>query len=195
MKNICVYLGANFGNKGNFKKYVETLGKEISEQGFTLIYGGSSLGMMGLLANTVKKNGGAVIGIITRNLIDKEIPLSNLDELIVVDSMQERKKLMQLKSDSFVVMPGGLGTLEEAMDTWNAIKIGEINKPIAFFNKENYFDGLFNFMSSCADSGFLKLEHLTIPIVSDSVIDIMSQLTLNNKSIESSDTAFETYTI
>lgn len=194
MKNICVYLGANFGNKGNFKKSVETLGKEIAEQGFTLIYGGSSLGMMGLLANTVKENGGTVIGIITRNLIDKEIPLSNLDELIVVDSMQERKKLMQLKSDSFVVMPGGLGTLEEAIETWNAIKIGEIKKPIAFFNQGNYFDGLFNFMSNCADSGFLKSEHLTIPIVSDSVIDIMSQLTLN-KSIEYSDTASETYTI
>lgn len=194
MKNICVYLGANFGNKGNFKKSVEKLGKEIAEQGYTLVYGGSSLGMMGVLATTVKENGGKVIGIITRNLIDKEIPLSNLDELIVVDSMQERKKLMQLKSDSFVVMPGGLGTLEEAIETWNAIKIGEINKPIAFFNKENYFDGLFNFMSSCAAVGFLKSEHLTIPIVSDSVVDILNQLNLN-KNIEFSDTGSEAYTI
>lgn len=84
MKNICVYLGANFGNKGNFKKSLEILGKEIAEQGFTLVYGGSSLGMMGLLANTVKENGGSVIGIITQNLINKEIPLKNLDELGVL---------------------------------------------------------------------------------------------------------------
>lgn len=194
MRNICVYLGANFGSKGNLKKSVEMLGKEMAEQGFTLVYGGSSLGMMGLLANTVKEYGGKVIGIITRNLIDKEIPLTSLDELIIVDSMQERKKLMQLKSDSFIVMPGGLGTLEEAIETWNAIKIGELNKPIAFFNKENYFDGLFKFMSNCADSGFLKSEHLTIPIVSDSVIDIMSQLTLN-KVVECSETSSETYSI
>lgn len=194
MKNICVYLGANFGNKGNFKKSLETLGKEIAEQGLTLIYGGSSLGMMGRLANTVKESGGTVIGIITRNLIDKEIPLKNLDELIVVDSMQERKKLMQLKSDSFIVMPGGLGTLEEAIETWNAIKIGELDKPIAFFNKENYFDKLFNFMSNCADNGFLKSEHLMIPIVSDSVIDIIGQLTLN-KSIKYLDTVSETCSI
>ena len=68
-------------------------------------------------------------------------------------------------------MPGGLGTLEEAIETWNAIKIGEINKPIAFFNKENYFGGLFTFISNCVDCGFLKSEQLTTPIVSDSVID------------------------
>lgn len=190
MKNICVYLGANYGIGKSLEKSVKTLGQEIAEQGYTLVYGGSSLGMMGLLASTAKKNGGKVIGIITKNLIDKEIPLSNLDELIVVESMQERKKLMQLKADSFIVMPGGLGTLEEAIETWNAVKIGEMDKPIAFFNKENYFDKFFDFMSMCAKNGFLKSEHLSIPIVSDDLMYILGSLN-KNKHTEYYEDSFE----
>ncbi|WP_234999737.1 TIGR00730 family Rossman fold protein [Legionella quinlivanii] len=100
----------------------------------TLVYGGSSLGMMGLLANTVKECGGKVVGIITHHLIEQEKPLKCLDELYIVDSMQERKSMMQQISDMFIVMPGGLGTLEEAIETWNAIKIGELTKPIGFLN-------------------------------------------------------------
>lgn len=188
MKSICVYLGASSGNKDSFKHSVVALGKEIANQGYTLIYGGSSLGMMGLLANTVKENGGKVIGIITRHLIDKEIPLDNIDELIVVDSMQERKKLMQSKADSFIVMPGGLGTLEEAIETWNAIKIGEINKPIAFFNKDAYFDSLFKFMSSCSESGFIQEKHLKLPILSDNIMDILNALKPNKTSESSENT-------
>lgn len=194
MKTICVYLGANFGKKESIKHSVEMLGKEIADQGYTLIYGGSSLGMMGLLANTVKENGGKVIGIITRHLIDKEIPLENLDELIIVDSMQERKKLMQSQADSFIVMPGGLGTLEEAIETWNAIKIGEINKPIAFFNKEAYFDSLFKFMANCSENGFLNEEHLNLPILSDNIMEILNALK-PNKSNESSENITKVCTV
>ncbi|KTD50489.1 lysine decarboxylase [Legionella quinlivanii] len=89
---------------------------------------------MGLLANTVKECGGKVVGIITHHLIEQEKPLKCLDELYIVDSMQERKSMMQQISDMFIVMPGGLGTLEEAIETWNAIKIGELTKPIGFLN-------------------------------------------------------------
>lgn len=117
MKNICVYLGANNGNDLSFKQAVINLAHEIVRLELTLIYGGSSLGLMGLLATTVKQLGGNVIGVITDYLIDKEKPLSTLNELYVVKSMHERKRLMQQLADCFVVMPGGLGTLEEAIDT------------------------------------------------------------------------------
>ena len=111
MKSVCVYLGANFGKNEAFKEAVIKLGSEISDRGLTLIYGGSSLGMMGLLATTVKESGGKVIGVITRHLIEKEKPLETLDELHIVDSMQERKKIMQKLADAFIVFPGGIGTL------------------------------------------------------------------------------------
>ncbi|WP_367606744.1 TIGR00730 family Rossman fold protein [Legionella sp. W05-934-2] len=187
MNHICVYLGSSFGNKECYKHSVEALGKEIAAQEYTLIYGGSSLGMMGVLANTAMKHGGKVIGITTQHLLDKEVPLDTLDELIIVDSMQERKKRMQTMADSFIVMPGGLGTLEEAIETWNAIKIGEITKPIAFFNKDAYFDSLFKFMTCCNESGFLKEADLKLPIVSDNIKVILNTLSINktNKVSES----------
>ena len=174
MNHICVYLGSSFGNKECYKHSVEALGKEIAAQEYTLIYGGSSLGMMGVLANTAMKHGGKVIGITTQHLLDKEIPLDTLDELIIVDSMQERKKRMQTMADSFIVMPGGLGTLEEAIETWNAIKIGEISKPFAFLNLEAYFDHLFKFMQSCSENDFLHADHLEMPIISDDIQYILS---------------------
>lgn len=189
MNHICVYLGSSFGNKDCYKHSVEALGKEIAAQKYTLIYGGSSLGMMGVLANTVMKHGGKVIGITTQHLLDKEVPLDTLDELIIVDSMQERKKRMQTMADSFIVMPGGLGTLEEAIETWNAIKIGEISKPIAFFNKDAYFDGLFKFMTFCNESNFLKEEDLKLPILSDNIVFILNMLSINETNEESERTA------
>ena len=94
MTTVCVYLGANFGNNPQFSEAAVLLGKELADMRFTLIYGGSSLGMMGLLATTVKEHGGKAIGIITKQLIEKEQPLDLLDELHIVDTMQERKRMM-----------------------------------------------------------------------------------------------------
>lgn len=173
MKTICVYLGANSGKSPLILDAVKTLGQEIADQGYTLIYGGSSCGMMGVLANTVKENGGCVIGIITKKIMEIEEPQKNIDELIIVDTMQQRKLLMQEKADAFMVVPGGLGTLEEAIETWNGIKIGTINKPIGFLNVEGYFDGLFSFLKNCSSAGFLKEEHVALPLVSSNPVSLI----------------------
>lgn len=176
MKTICVYLGANFGNNVAFKQAVVKLAQEIVDHGLTLIYGGSSLGMMGLLATTVKELGGKAIGVITTHLLDKEKPLEILDELHIVDSMQERKKMLQDMSDAFIVMPGGLGTLEEAIETWNAIKIGEINKKIGFLNVDDYFIKLFSFIDHCQETGFMNSKQATIPIINADPSGLLNNL-------------------
>jgi len=176
MKSVCVYLGANFGVDKQLEDKVIQLGNHIQQMGLTLVYGGSSLGMMGLLAKTVKEQGGCVVGVITEHLLDKEKPLENLDALHVVNSMQDRKKMMQDLSDAFVVMPGGIGTLEEAVETWNAIKIGEINKRIGFLNVGGYFDHLFKFISHCHEQGFVMQEHAHIPAVHADVPELMNTL-------------------
>jgi len=176
MKTVCVYLGANFGNNNEFSEAVILLGKEIADMGLTLIYGGSSLGMMGLLATTVKEHGGGVIGIITKQLIEKEKPLTLLDVLHIVDSMQERKRCMQQMADIFIVMPGGLGTLEEAFETWNAIKIGELEKSIGFLNINGYFDGLFSFIGTCEQRGLVFKKDREIPIVRSSVQTLLANM-------------------
>jgi len=176
MKTVCVYLGANPGNNDAFQRATIVLAHELVERGFTLLYGGSSCGMMGLLATTVKQLGGKAIGIITYHLLDKEKPSDSLDELHLVNTMQERKKMMQELSDIFIVMPGGLGTLEEAFETWNAIKIREIDKKIGFLNVDHYFDGLFDFVMHCEKSGLIDPNHASIPIVSSEPGFLLSEL-------------------
>lgn len=178
MKSICVYLGAKSGNNVVFSEAVVLLGKEIAASGLSLIYGGSSLGLMGILANTVKNYGGKVIGITTKQLLKQEKPLTTLDKLHIVASMHERKRMMQDLADFFVVMPGGLGTLEEAFETWNAIKIGVLDKPIGFLNVSGYFDELFSFGKTCEKNGFLSEAQLKIPKV-----NVDSKLLLADLSI------------
>jgi len=190
MKSICVYLGANFGKNEAFKEAVIKLGNEIVNMGLTLIYGGSSLGIMGLLATTVKESGGKVIGIITKHLIEKEKPLEIIDELHIVESMQERKKMMQNLSDTFIVMPGGIGTLEEAIETWNAIKIGEIDKKIGFLNINNFFDGLFDFINNCKNNGFLTEKQESIPLVNSNVCALITSLIKTDEVVVSEDKPF-----
>ncbi|WP_078061527.1 LOG family protein [Legionella saoudiensis] len=165
MKAVCVYLGANAGNNKSFAQAAVKLAHELVNRDLTLIYGGSSLGMMGLLATTVKELGGKAIGVITRHLLEKEKYLEGLDQLHVVDSMQARKKMLQQLADAFIAMPGGLGTLEEAIETWNAIKIGELNKKIGFLNIDNYFGKLFDFINDCESNGFMNAQQIAIPLI------------------------------
>lgn len=176
MLAICVYLGAKPGKDPQFTEAVTYLGQEIVQHNWSLIYGGSSLGLMGLLANTVKKQGGKAIGIITKQLINQEQPLASLDELHIVNSMHERKHLMQQKADLFLVMPGGLGTLEEAFDTWNAIKIGLFNKPIGFLNINGYFDDLFSFIANSAEQGFISPKQCSLPIISADIKQLLMEM-------------------
>ncbi|MDP3269749.1 MAG: TIGR00730 family Rossman fold protein [Legionella sp.] len=163
MKSICVYLGAKFGNSTLFQDAVIQLGQHIGLSDLRLIYGGSSLGLMGLLATTVINFGGKVTGIISERLIEQEQPLHSLDKLIITKTMQERKLLMQQQADAFIIMPGGLGTLEEAFDTWNAIKLGILNKPIGFLSTDGFYDGLFSFLSHVEHEGFISRAQNSIP--------------------------------
>lgn len=176
MKSICVYLGAKFGSSTLFKEVVIQLGNQITHLNIRLIYGGSSLGLMGLLATNVMELGGKVTGITTESLITQEKSLTTLDELVITKTMQERKLLMQQKADAFIVMPGGLGTLEEAFDTWNAIKIGIFNKPIGFLNIDGYFDGLFSFISNAEKHGFISKTQAQIPKINACPVLLLSEL-------------------
>lgn len=163
MQSICVYLGAKPGNSVRFMEAATILGHAIADAGYRLVYGGSSQGLMGMLANAAMASGGLVTGIIPRALIPQEKPLTTLDKLIVTDTMRERKHLLQEHADAFIVMPGGLGTLEEAFETWNAIKMGSIDKPIGFLNIDNFFDGIFSFISHCVKTDLISPRHAKLP--------------------------------
>lgn len=177
MNSVCVYLGANPGRNEHFKDAVIELAHEIVAKNLTLVYGGSRYGLMGLLASTVKELGGKVTGIITHHLMkEKEKPLETLDDLHIVDTMQERKQRMMQIADFFIVMPGGIGTLEEAFDTWNAIKIGELNKKIGFLNIDGYFDDLFKFIAHCQKNDFVTESQANIPAINSKINLLMNEL-------------------
>jgi len=188
MESIGIYLGANHGDCSVLTDTVVVLGELIAKAGYRLVYGGSSLGLMGLLAKSAMLHGGKVTGVITKKLLTEELPFNTLDELIVVDTMQQRKLLMQQRSSAFMVMPGGLGTLEEALDTWNAIKIGVFKKPIGFLNLEGYFDGLFSFISHCESKGFISSGQAKIPEISADVQLLLHSLMKHEKAIETEST-------
>lgn len=165
MKSIGVYLGARSGADSSFSQAAIALGREIARRGFRLVYGGSSHGLMGCLANAALDAGGEVVGIMPRCLIAVEQPIETLDELVITDTMQERKLLMQQMSDGFIAMPGGVGTLEEVFETWSAIKIGVYEKSLGFLNTQGFYNGLFLFMEHCEQQGFVSKKQVQLPYI------------------------------
>jgi uncharacterized protein (TIGR00730 family) len=140
LRKICVYCGSGSGRNPAFAKAARALGRELAEAGIGLVYGGGSLGLMGEVARATLKHGGHVTGIIPGFLSQREEMLMDAQELIVVDDMHQRKQLMFVKSDAFVAMSGGLGTLEELVEQLTWSQLGQHIKPIVLLNIDGYWD-------------------------------------------------------
>ena len=155
LKRICVFCGSSSGNNSKYAKSARNLGATLAEQDVTLVYGGSNIGLMGEIANSMIDRNGNVIGIIPQVLVDKEVAFTHLQDLRIVNSMHERKALMAELADGFISMPGGFGTLEETIEmlTWTQLGIHE--KPIGLFNIEGYFDRLCGFIDHMVLEGLL----------------------------------------
>jgi len=141
-----------------------------------LVYGGGSLGMMGTIAETVKKHGGKVTGVITRHLYDMEVAQTDLDDLRVVDTMHERKGLMAELADGFIALPGGFGTMEEIFEiiTWSQLGIHE--KPCGFLNVDTYYDKLMDFFNHMAGQSFIEENYGSIVLMDEKPEDLISRL-------------------
>ncbi len=178
MRSICVYLGSSFGTSEAFADAVALLARLIALRNLRLVYGGSSLGTMGVLADEVKIHGGTVIGIMPEHLVKtaREKPSQSLHELHITPTMIERKRIMRKEADLFLVMPGGLGTLDEAVETWNEIRLGILDKPLGFFNPVGFFDALFEFVQYSSDAGFMDKKQLKVPHVSDNLEALLDTL-------------------
>lgn len=175
MKSICVFMSANLGKTPAYWEVTKKLGLELASKSFQLIYGGSRTGLMGMLADTVLKSGGRVTGVMSKVLPGEETHLG-LTHLHTVESMQQRKKLMGELADGFIIMPGGLGTLEEFFEFWNAAKLGLHDKPIVLFNIENYFNKFLEFIDHAVTEHFLQPVHRNILKVSNDpcqLLDVM----------------------
>ena len=146
----------------------EALGRDIAEAGIRLIYGGGSVGLMGIVARAVLENGGQVTGIIPQFLKDREVMLGEVSELVVTADMHERKRIMFERADAFVALPGGIGTLEEVVEMMTWAQLDQHEKPILIVNIDGFWDPLVAQFQRMADDGFLHKdflgEHVALPV-------------------------------
>lgn len=159
MKRICVYCGSSIGKRPEYATAAKALGKALVDRNIGLVYGGASVGIMGLIANTVLELGGEVIGIIPQAIADKEIAHTGLTELKVVANMHERKAMMADYSDGFIALPGGMGTLEELFEVLTWAQLGFHQKPCGVLNVAGYYDHLIAFLEHAVDQEYLKSQH------------------------------------
>ena len=159
MNRICVYCGSSPGSSPAYASAGKLLAETLLQQGLSLVFGGSSKGIMGVVADHMLALGGEVTGVIPQSLKDKEVAHAGLTNLHVVDSMHDRKSLMAVLSDGFIAMPGGTGTLEEIIETLTWAQLQFHDKPCGLLNTNGYFDQLLAFLDHAVDEGFLRQGH------------------------------------
>ncbi len=155
LQRICVFTGSNPGVRPEYAEAARELGKELVARNIGLVYGGSSVGLMGRLADAVLEAGGEVIGVIPQGIFQRETAHRNLTQLHEVKSMHERKALMADLADGFIALPGGYGTLDELFEITTWAQIGLHNKPIGLLNVADFFDPLLNLIEHASREGFI----------------------------------------
>ena len=165
MKAICVYCGSSPGRLDVYASAARALGQAMVERDLGLVYGGASIGLMGLIADTVMQLGGRAVGVIPKGLARKEVVHRHLTELHVTKSMHERKTLMAELSDGFIAMPGGIGTFEEIFEIWTWAQLGIHAKPCGLLNVAGYYDALTTFLDHAAAEQFLKPDQRSLLMV------------------------------
>lgn len=168
LKRICVFCGSSPGLLPAYAEAARDLGFLLAEKGIGLVYGGGNVGMMGIIASAVLEKNGDVIGVIPRDLADKEVAYTELSDLRIVGSMHERKALMADLADGFIAMPGGLGTIEEFFEVLTWAQLGIHPKPCGLLNVAGYFDKLMEFLDHVVDQQFVIRDHLSIVLLEES---------------------------
>ncbi len=176
LKNIAVYCGSRPGNSMIYGKAAKDLASYLVEKNLSLVYGGGKVGLMGEIAEAALAEGGKVIGIIPKHLKDREVAHENLTELRVVDSMHNRKKMIEEISDAFIALPGGMGTIEEIFEMLTWAQLNLHNKPCAFYNVDGYFDHLIQFLDNMVKEGFMDKESLDMIIIENNIKSIFKKI-------------------
>ena len=176
LNNICVYCGSNVGSKSVYRDSATEFGHSLAQNGIGLVYGGGNIGLMGVIADAVLEAGGQVVGVIPEALAEIELAHGELTELVVTQSMHERKKEMADRADAFVAMPGGIGTFEELFEVWTWGQLGFHNKPCGVFNVAGYYDAMIGFLDHAVEQQFLKMEHRSMLVVENEANALLSRL-------------------
>ena len=176
MKSITVFCGSSPGTNPRFLEQATQLGEALAQRDISLVYGGADIGLMGAIANGTLAASGKVIGVLPAFLQTREIAHQNLTELIIVQSMHERKTKMNELCDGIIALPGGFGTIEELFEILTWVQLGLQNKPIGVLNVDGYFDSLITFIQSMVDNGFLRATDADLLIVRDNVSELLQEM-------------------
>lgn len=175
MKRIAVFCGSKNGKSDVYQEGAVQLGKELAKRDITLVYGGSSLGLMGTIADTVLEHGGRAIGVIPEDLKEIEQAHRGLTELIYVQTMHERKAKMAELSEGFIAMPGGTGTLDEFIEIFTWQQIGLHQKPCGLLNIHRYYDPLIDLFDHMAEEQFLNEESRSMAIIESNPASLINR--------------------
>lgn len=173
MKNVAVFCASSIGNNPEFEKEAYALGQLLAERGSGLVYGGAQVGLMGAVANGVLSKGGSVTGVLPVFLQTKEIAHPALTELIVVNTMHERKTIMSERSDGVIALPGGFGTMEELFEMLTWAQLGLHKKPIGLLNTAGFYAPLISFIDNMVTAGLLKEINRDMVLVADNMNDLL----------------------
>lgn len=179
MKSILVFCGSKTGNNPIYETTARQLGKMLAERNINLIYGGGNVGLMGVLASATLAAGGTVTGVIPYFLSEKEGGRNDLTELIQVQSMSERKKIMAKRADAIITLPGGYGTLDELFEMLTLVQLSKANHPIGILNVNGFFDHLMAQLDVMEREGLLRLEHRNLLLIADNIDALLLQMEQN----------------
>ncbi len=177
MTGICVYCGSSFGARPEYAALAAALGQSCAKRSLRVVYGGSSVGLMGTLADAALAAGGEVVGVIPQALVNKEIAHRGLSRLITVNSMHERKLQMSQLADAFVALPGGIGTLEEVIEAFTWLQLGVHLKPVGLLNCAGFYDPLIQLLSHMCQQKFLTPHHFAMLTVAENVESLLDTVT------------------
>lgn len=175
-ERVCVFCGSSPGRSPSFATAAAGLGRTLADRGIDLVYGGGSVGLMGVVADAAVAAGGRVIGVITESLADHEIAHHGLDRLDIVPTMHERKARMAELSDAVIMLPGGFGTFEEFAESVTWVQLGIHDKPCGILNVDGFFDHLLTFVAHAVDMGFISPGRAGAIVVSDDPESLLDAL-------------------
>jgi hypothetical protein len=177
MNAVTVYCGSSTQLDASYHEAAEAIGRGLGEKNFTLVYGGGCIGLMGEVATSAAKHGATVLGVITHKLVGHEQANESCDELIVVDTMQERRTLMMEKGDAFIVLPGGIGTYEELFEVLVGRQLNDHSKPIGIVNVDGYFNPLIEMLDHGIELKFIRPALRDLMYIDDNPETVLHHIT------------------
>jgi hypothetical protein len=178
MTALCVYCSSADAIDPAYLALAREVGTRVAAGGHTLVSGGSRLSMMGEVARSARAGGAHTVGVMPTRLMPREIADDDVDEFVIVDSMRERKRVMESRADAFMALPGGIGTLEELMEMWTSRSLGMHAKPVAVLDLDGFYEPFFGWVRSLCERGFVRPAALDVLIRASSVDDAFTGLGL-----------------